>query len=313
MKSQPTIIFMGTPMIAATSLRALHASGFNVALVVTQPDRPSGRGRHCTPPAVKITAMELNYPFRQPQKVRDPVFIEELRSFSPDFLVVVAFGQILSQPLLDLPKRGPINVHGSLLPKFRGPAPIQWAIIRGERETGVTTMLMDRGVDTGDILLMERTPIAPTDTFETLHDRLAEMGAHLLVRTLNKLWTDELFPRAQSHDDATYAPLLQKNDGRIDWTLPAGHIDCLVRALNPWPGAFCFWNEQRLKLFKVAVIASSTAAPPGTVVPGFPDELRIATGHGQLSILEIQGASGKRLNVKDFLHGHHLSPGMLLN
>ena len=309
MSPSATIVFMGTPHFAVPSLRALHAAGFTVRLVVTQPDRPSGRGQKSAPPPVKQAALELGYAIDQTPKVREDAFIGRLKDIAPDFLVVVAFGQTLSQRLLDVPRYGPINVHASLLPRYRGPAPIQWAILRGEKETGITTMRMDRGVDTGDILLSARTPIHPHDTSATLHDRLAHLGAELLLETLDGLQRREIIPRAQNHPLATHAPMLKKSDGRIDWRLPAETIDRLVRAMIPWPGAYCFWETQRLKIFRTSVIAEAHQVEPGTVLPGFADELRVAAGQGQLSILEIQGASGKRLSIKAFLRGHPIAPG----
>jgi methionyl-tRNA formyltransferase len=313
MNHSATIVFMGTPEFAVPSLRTLHEAGFSILRVVTQPDRPSGRGRKPTPPPVKQTALELGYTVDQPLNVRDAGYVQQLKVTAPDFLVVVAFGQILSPAVLDVPRYGPINVHASLLPKYRGPAPIQWAILRGEKETGVTTMRMDHGVDTGDILLSARTLIDATDTSATLHDRLARMGAELLIETLNGLRQGELYPHAQKHDQATYAPMLKKGDGRIDWRKPAEKIDRLVRAMDPWPGAHCFLGEQRLKIYKTSVITAPHRAEPGMVLPGFADELRVAAGQDQIAILEIQGASGKRLDIKAFLHGHPLAPGALLH
>jgi methionyl-tRNA formyltransferase len=312
MNRSPRIVFMGTPEFAVPSLRALHEAGFTLLRVVTQPDRPCGRGRKPAPPPVKQTALALGYAVDQLLNVREAGYVRQLKALAPDFLVVVAFGQILSQALLEIPSYGPINVHASLLPKYRGPAPIQWSILRAEEETGVTTMRMDHGVDTGDILLSARTPIDPADTSATLHDRLARMGAELLIETLNGLWSGELYPHAQNHALATYAPMLKKSDGRIDWQKPAQQIDRLVRAMDPWPGAFCYLGAQRLKIFKTAVIAAPHRAEPGTVLPGFADELRVAAGQNQLAIVEIQGASGKRLDIKAFLHGHPIAPGTRL-
>lgn len=298
---------MGTPDFAVPTLRALNKAGYPVTLVATQPDRPKGRGRKLTPSPVKQTALELGYDISQPTNVRESWFVDQLRELAPDYLVVVAFGQILPLTILNIPQRGPLNVHASLLPKYRGPAPIQWALIRGETETGITTMLMDNGVDTGDILLTARTPINPTDTAESLHDRLALIGADLLIKTLRQSWAGTLFPTAQKHEHATYAPMLQKRDGHIDWHKSATELDAFVRAMTPWPGAFCFFNDRRLRLFHVKALDIPATQPPGTVEPGFPDELRIATGNGVLLILEIQGSSGKRMSVGDYLRGNPMS------
>lgn len=308
-----SIVFMGTPDFAVPSLEALHAAGFALPLVVTQPDRPKGRGRTPTPPPVKVAAQRLGCPILQPTTVRDAAFVDRLRDLNPDFLVVVAFGHILSRELLALPARTAVNLHASLLPKYRGPAPIQWALIRGETETGVTTMLMDTGVDTGDTLLSARTPIGPEDTAHTLHHRLAGLGAPLLVATVTRLMRGDLFPTAQKHADATYAPMLRKTDGRIPWELPARRIDALIRGVTPWPGAYCFRDDQRLKIIKARPLSTSAGdTAPGMVVPGFPDELRVATGDGCLCIEVIQGASGKQMAVQDYLRGHPLPAGTRL-
>ena len=310
-KKPPTIVYMGTPGFAVPALRALHDSPFDLLRVITQPDRPKGRGRKLTPSPVKVAAITHGYAVSQPENVRNAAFIDELGSISPDFLVVIAFGQILPAALLQVPRHGTINVHASLLPKYRGPAPIQWAIMRGETKTGVTTMLMDTGVDTGDILLSAETPIGPTDTAASLHDRLAEIGARLLVETIEKFLAGALFPRSQNQNEATYAPMLKKEAGRIQWANSARAIDAQIRAMTPWPGAYCIHQNKPCKIHQARAIAQAHSAAPGTVVAGFPDELRIATGNGQLCILEIQGASGKRMPIKQFLHGHPICPGEL--
>jgi methionyl-tRNA formyltransferase len=300
---------MGTPDFAVPTFHALHRSPYDLKLVVTQPDRPRGRGRRLAPPPVKQAALDLGYDVRQPDKIRDPGFMNLLESIAPDFLVVVAFGRILPSAVLGIPCRGAVNVHASLLPRLRGPAPIQWAILRGEARTGVTTMLMDVGVDTGDILLSAATAIDPEDTAATLHDRLAVMGADLLVETIRGVCSGDVLPRAQNHTQATFAPMLKKEDGRIQWNQPALSIDARIRAMTPWPGAYCFLDNKRYKIHRARPIAGVSISPPGTVVPGFPDELRIATGDGVLSILEIQGESGKRLPVEKFLRGNSITPG----
>lgn len=300
---------MGTPEFAVPSFKALHQSDFDLQLVVTQPDRPKGRGRRLAPPPVKEAAQTLNYRVLQPPDVRDQDFMGILKAITPDFLVVVAFGQILPAAILEIPRRGAINVHASLLPRYRGPAPIQWAIMRRETQTGVTTMMMDTGVDTGDMLLRTSTPIRSADTSATLHDRLAQMGADLLVETIHGVWQGTVYPRAQNHAQATYAPMLSKDNGRIDWQRSALTIDAQIRAMTPWPGAFCFFENKRFKIHKAHPIAGVSISPPGTVVPGFPDELRIATGDGVLTILEIQGESGKRMPIKQFLRGKPIALG----
>jgi methionyl-tRNA formyltransferase len=230
----------------------------------------------------------------------------------PDFFVVLAFGHILSENILELPRLGTINIHASLLPEYRGPAPIQWAIINGESQTGITTMLMDKGVDTGDILLSQKEPISPEDTAATLHDRLAACGADLLVETLQGFASKTIKPIPQDHRKATYAPLLKKQDGRIRWQKSADELDTFIRGMTPWPGAFTFHHKNRLKILKAAPIQENPTEPAGTIIEAFPDELCVATGKGVLSISEIQGPSGKRLGVADFLRGYKLPPGTVL-
>ena len=311
MGSQASIVYMGTPDFAVPALTALHTASFAVRLAITQPDQPKGRGRRLTPHPVKIAAQKLGIDVFQPPKVREPEAIALLRELAPDFIVVVAYGQILPRSILQIPKYGAINLHASLLPKFRGPAPIQWALMRGETETGVTTMLMDHGVDTGDILLSRKYPIAPNDTADTLHENMARIGADLLVETLRLRGQGLILPTIQDHTRATYAPMLKKQDGRIKWQLSAQELDAFIRAMASWPGAFCFLGEKRLKIFKACPVSTSMDADAGLAVPGFPDELLVATGRGVLSILEIQGASGKAMAIRDFLRGHPISPGAM--
>jgi len=301
------IIFMGTPDFAVPVLNALHENLYDVSLVVTQPDRPKGRGRKLIPPPVKSRAVELGYEVIQPESVKTDEFISKIKSIEPDWFVVVAFGHILPENILALPKKGAINIHASLLPKYRGSAPIQWAIINGETETGVTTMLMDKGMDTGDMLLSEKIDIMPDDTSDTLHDRLSILGADLLIKTLKNF--DTIIPVKQDHEQATYAPMLKKADGHINWKKSAKSLDEFIRGVTPWPGAFTFHEDKRLKILKAIPVPTESHEPPGTVVKGFSDELRVATGKGVLSILEIQWESGKRLLIKDFLCGYPISPG----
>jgi methionyl-tRNA formyltransferase len=304
------IVFMGTPDFAVPTLTALHNSSNHVVLVVTQPDRPKGRGRALIAPPVKEAAMTFGYPVIQPESVKTDEFEAQMRSASAEVFVVIAFGHILSEKLLSIPKFGAINVHASLLPKYRGSAPIQWGIINGEKETGVTTMLLDKGMDTGDILLIEKTPILPDDTSASLHDRLSLIGADLLLKTIDNI--ENIRSTPQDHGSATYAPILRKEDGHINWSIPAAKIETLIRGVTPWPGAFTFYGQKRLKIFKAAVIEQDTDLPPGTVIESFSDELRVATGKGLISIAEIQGESGKRLNIRDFLRGCPIAPGTVL-
>jgi len=311
-KKKFTIIFMGTPDFAVPALDLLSQEDYGVALVVTQPDRPKGRGRKLVPPPVKVKALELNLEVSQPSTLKSDKFTDQIKSIQPDFFLVIAFGHILSEKILQLPKFGAINIHASLLPKYRGPAPIQWAIINAEPYSGVTTMFMDKGMDTGNILLTKKEPILPEDTAATLHHRLANAGAELLIKTLKDFAANKIKPTPQDHSKATYAPLLKKQDGHINWQRPAEKLEPFIRGMTPWPGAFTFHNEKRLKIIKAAPISESVSEAAGTILKAFPDELRVATGKGALSILEIQGPSGKRLGIADFLRGYRLPPGTIL-
>jgi len=306
------IIFMGTPDFAVASLKALNQNGYEVSVVVTQPDRPKGRGRKIIPPPVKSAALCLGYNIIQPTSVKTDEFAEQMAAIKPDLYIVTAFGRILPENILAIPEIGAINLHASLLPKYRGSAPIQWAIINGEKKTGVTTMLMNKGLDTGDILLKDETEILQNDTSFILHDRLAEMGAELLIKTLRTIESDGLKPVPQDDERATYAPLLKKKDGYINWKLPADSIESFIRGVTPWPGAFTFLKDKRLKIFQAIATGNDIAEKPGKVIKAFPGDLIVATGEGTLSILEIQSASGKRLPVKNFLQGNNIPPGTML-
>jgi len=306
------IIFMGTPQFSVPGLQALHQNGYEIAMVVTQPDRPRGRGRRVTPSPVKQTALDLGISVIQPSFIKTPEFADQIKSLNPDFQVVIAYGKILPENVLALPRIGTINIHASLLPRLRGAAPIQWAVINGEAVTGVCSMLMDKGMDTGDVLLTAEEAIEPGDTAGTLHDRLAVKGARVLIDTLNAYSENTIQPMPQDHNLATYAPLLTKDDGLINWNKSAKSLENFIRGVTPWPGAYTFWGDKRLKIFSSTPITSDISEPPGKVLVGFPDELRVATGDGVLSILEIQGASGKRLPIKEFLRGHPIQPGTIL-
>ena len=303
---------MGTPEFAVPSLKALHESHHHITLVVTQPDRPKGRGRNVIPPPIKTLASNLNLPIMQPQSLKTKEFEDLVTSLKPDFIIVVAYGQILTENILSFPRLGTINVHASLLPKYRGPAPINWAIINGEHETGVTTMLMEKELDTGDILLTAKEPITAQDTAQALHDRLAAIGAKLLVKTIEAFANDIISPTPQDHSKATYAPLPNTSNGQLDWKKPAKTLELFIRGMTPWPGTFTFHENNRLKIYKAIPVSKNFQESPGTVLESFPDELEIATGDDALSILEIQGPSGKRLAIKDFLHGYQLQPDTML-
>jgi methionyl-tRNA formyltransferase len=312
-KKKFRIIFMGTPLFSVPALKALHENGYDIARVVTQPDRPKGRGRKVSPSAVKATALDLGYRILQPSSIKTTEFNDLIAQQKPDFLVVIAFGKILPENVLALPRFGTINVHASLLPKYRGPAPIQWAVINGDKETGVCTQLMEKELDTGDLLLSVHETIKPDDTAGDLHDRLALKGATVLIDTLKGLADKTIQPVNQDHSLATYAPMLTKDDGLINWNQPAESLESFIRGVTPWPGAYTFLGDKRLKIFKSRPIPTETTAPTGTVLQGFPDELRIATAKGVLTVEEIQGASGKRLSIKDFLRGHQIKPGAVLS
>lgn len=303
---------MGTPPFAVPSLQALHENGYDIGMVVTQPDRPRGRGRKVAPPAVKALALDLEYRVLQPPSIKTADFLDLVAELKPDFLTVVAFGKILPENLIALPRFGTINVHASLLPQYRGPAPIQWAVINGESETGVCTQMMEKELDTGDLLLSAKETIKPTDTAGELHDRLAVKGARLLIETLKGLADKTIKPLPQDHSQATYAPMLSKDDGLINWNQSAESLEAFIRGVTPWPGAHTHLDNKRLKIFKSRPVEGEFSGSPGTVLKGFPDELRIATANGALSIEEIQGESGKRLPIKDYLRGHPITPGSVL-
>jgi len=313
MKKKARIIFMGTPEFAVPALRDLHKNGQDVALVVTQPDRPKGRGRKVIPPPVKEVAVSFGYEINQPASIRTDEFANHMAKYKPDIIVVVAYGHIIPKNILAIPKIATINIHASLLPKYRGPAPIQWAIINGEKETGVTIILMDEGLDTGDILLSSKVEIFPDDTSGTLHDRLSALGADLLIQTIKSFETGNINPIPQDHTQATYAHILKKNDGRMNWEMPAQTLEAFIRGMTPWPGAFTFHGNKRLKIFKARPIIIDTVEIPGTVIKRFPDELCVATGKGVLSLIKIQSESGKRLLIKDFLRGYKIPPGTVLS
>lgn len=306
------IVFMGTPQFSVPSLLALLMSKDQVVGVVTQPDRPKGRGQNIIPSPVKAICEREHIPVLQPLKMKAPEFLDALRAWTPDVIAVTAFGRILPPVILTLPPRGCINVHGSLLPKYRGAAPVQWAIIRGERETGITTMLMDEGMDTGAMLLQERVPIHPDDTAGTLAPKLAAAGGRLLIETLGQLKAGTLRPQPQDHSLATMAPLLKKEDGLVDWTLPAKDIANRVRGLSPWPGAYTSVNGERWNLWRVDAKEASPSKAAGTITKVTRDRIEVTTGEGILHILEIQPSNSRRMTVAQYLSGHRLSEGTTL-
>jgi methionyl-tRNA formyltransferase len=304
---------MGTPDFAAASLEALLKSDDSVVGIVTQPDRPKGRGQILTPSPVKLLAQREQIPLLQPLKMKDPEFLQSLASWKPDLIAVAAFGRILPPAILSLPPRGCINVHGSLLPKYRGAGPIQWAIINGEIETGITTMLMDEGMDTGAMLLQESIPITADDTAGTLSPRLAELGGRLLVETIARLKAGTLLPQQQDSSRATLAPLLKKEDGAIDWGLSATALANRIRGLSPWPGAHTtVAGGGSWTLWKALALPGPTTRPPGEIVTVTREAIHVATGEGILAVMELQPANSRRMAISQYLSGHPVAVGSQL-
>jgi methionyl-tRNA formyltransferase len=326
------IIFLGTAELSCASLQALAGNPqFQIAAVVTQPDRPKGRDLKPQPSPVKSLALRLGLPVLQPERARDEKFIAGLRALQPDLIIAVAYGQILPPAILDLPRHGCLNVHTSLLPKYRGAAPIQWAIANGDTETGVTIMKMDVGLDTGDIIAMRRTPIQPEDNSATLHDRLAQLGAELLVQTIPDYVAGKIQPRPQPAAGASHAAKIKKEDGRIDWNRPAREIWNRLRAFTPWPGAFTFLRSaehqlgvnlptpkraesvlgapkpQLLKIWKVEIVERSGRA--GEILSADKTGIVVGCGEHALRILELQREGGRRMSAAEFLAGHVLKVG----
>ncbi|MRR54396.1 MAG: methionyl-tRNA formyltransferase [Deltaproteobacteria bacterium] len=304
------VVFMGTPAFACPALQRLIDRGEEILAVVTQPDRPKGRGQKFLPPPVKELAERHDLPVLQPLKVRAPEFIDTLRELQPDLIVVVAFGQILPKALLEVPKHGCINVHASLLPRYRGAAPINYCIINGENETGVTTMLMDVGLDTGDMLVKKVTPVDPEEDTQSLHDRLSLLGADSLDETLDLLRAGNLIPEKQDDSLSCYAPMLKKEDGQIDWTAESRVIKNLVRGMNPWPGAYTYLDGKFLKIYRVRT--GPGTGIPGTVLEAGKDGIEVACGGGSVILEELQLEGKKRLPVREFLAGCRIDPGTIL-
>jgi methionyl-tRNA formyltransferase len=304
------VVFMGTPVFAVPTLEKLFAAGYEVPLVVTQPDRAKGRGGALAAPPVKEAARRLGLEVYQPERVRRPEAQARLAEIKPDCMVVVGYGQIIPQSVIDIPPHGIINVHASLLPKYRGAAPIQWAIINGETRTGVTTIRIDAGLDTGDMLRKAETDIGPDETAVELSTRLSEMGANLLVATLSGLESGTIVPVRQDSAQATLAPILKKEDGRIDWTRPAAEIHNRVRGLLPWPGAYTSFRNQILHVWKARVVAGD-GDTPGRLRPG----KKMIAGCGEasaLELLEVQLEGRKRMSGDAFANGQHLSENEFL-
>lgn len=307
------VVYMGTPEFAVPCLDRLVAEQYEVVAVVTQPDRPKGRGQKLAASPVKEAALRHGLPVLQPEKIKKPGFIEQLAGLRPDVIVVVAFGQFLPKVLLDLPPLGCVNVHASLLPKYRGAAPIHWAVINGEEVTGVTTMFMDVGMDTGDMILKASVPLLPDETTGELHDKLKSLGADVLAATLQQL-ADGIAPRIpQDNGEATYAPLLTRGMERIDWKKPAQAVHNMVRGLNPWPGAYCLHNEKPLKVWRTEVWRGGTAAClPGRISWLAEDGIVVATGPGSIELREVQPESKRRMGAGEYIRGYGLHVGEIL-
>ena len=304
------IIFMGTPDFAAASLEALIDSRHEIQAVVTQPDKPKGRKGELTPSPVKVVAEEKGIKVYQPLKVRDEEFVKTLRAYNPDVIVVVAFGQIIPLSILQMPKFGCVNIHGSLLPKYRGAAPIQWAVLDGEKETGITTILMDEGIDTGDILLKKTIQIDTDETSGSLFDKLMALGAETILETLDELEKGNLTPTKQGESPTAYAKMLTKAMGLIDFTKSAKELDCFVRGMDPWPSAYTLLSGKTLKLWKVRAVEKSGKA--GSVIEIGKESFTIACGEGAIEVLEVQLEGKKRMSAGDFLKGSTLNKGQEL-
>lgn len=312
------VVFMGTPDFSVGALESLIEAGHQVAAVVTQPDKPKGRGKEVQMTPVKTCAQKHGIPVFQPVKIREPEAVETLRGYQADIFVVAAFGQILTEEILGMSRYGCVNIHASLLPRYRGAGPIQWAIINGEKITGVTIMQMDKGIDTGDMLLKTEVPIASDETGDTLHDKLAAAGARLIVEALAKIEAGDVTPVRQNDADSCYAKMLHKSMGKIDWQMEAEKLDCLIRGLISWPGASTVYRGKNLKIWQEEVASAEEmatgagfmdSATPGTVVRVDRDAFYVQTGQGVLKILAVQPEGKKRMAVKDFLLGYPVKPG----
>lgn len=307
---------MGTPEFAVPSLDMLFQEGYEIAAVVTQPDKPKGRGNKMAMPPVKEVALEKGIKVLQPEKVKTAEFISELKELNPDLLVTAAYGKILPKDVLDIPKSGCINVHGSLLPKYRGAAPLQWSIILGEKVTGVTTMFTDVGMDTGDMLLKSEIMIPDEMTAGELHDKMAAVGADVLKKTLKMLEAGTLHRAPQNNGEATYAPMIRKETGKIDWTKGAGEIYNLVRGTDPWPGAYTFYKGERMRIWKTGITEEdsiSAGCLPGKIVKVSKEGILVCTGgEGLIHIREIQFDSSKRMPVGEYIRGHEINEGEVL-
>lgn len=303
------VIFMGTPDFAVGTLEAIINAGYEVVLVVSQPDKAVGRSKALKYTPVKACAIEHNIPVYQPEKVRSPECIAHLKEYGPDIIIVEAFGQIIPKAILDIPPYGCINVHASLLPKYRGAAPIQWAVINGDKVTGVTTMRMDEGLDTGDMIMKEEVVLAADETGGSLFERLSATGAELCVKTMEAILSDTAVYTPQDSSKATHTAKIHKELGCIDWTKSAQNIECLIRGLDPWPSAYTRIDDKTLKIWKAEIVSGEKEAAPGCIVKINKDSIWVQTGNGILSLLEVQLAGKKRMAVESFLNGYTVEEG----
>jgi methionyl-tRNA formyltransferase len=306
------LVFLGTPAFAVPTLERILAAGHEVLAVYTQPDRPKGRGGELAAPPVKVAAVARSLPVQQPERIKRPESLAHLESLRPDAIVVVGYGQIIPQSIIDVPPLGIINVHASLLPKYRGAAPVQWAIARGESITGVTTMRIDAGLDTGGILLMRETPISPGETAIELGARLSIMGADLLVETLDGLSADAIVPRKQESSQATLAPILRREDGVIDWNLSASEVYNRVRGFLPWPGAYTRFRGEGLHVWRAVLSEAGSSARPGSLSVGERRVLVACGGGTSLELLEVQLEGRKRISVEAFINGQRIGHNEVL-
>lgn len=311
MSAPLSLIFAGTPEFSVPALEALVASRHRVLAVYTQPDRPAGRGQQVTMSAVKHCALKHQLPVEQPQTLKDPAAVARLAQWSADLMIVVAYGLLLPKQVLDVPRLGCVNIHASLLPRWRGAAPIQRAIQAGDKESGVTIMQMDEGLDTGPMLLERVTPIAPRETGGTLHDRLSTLGAEAVLEAIEALAAGTAQPREQPKEGATYAAKIRKEEALIDWSKSAIEIDRLVRAFNPWPIAETRWNGQQLRVWEALPLDKKTSTAPGTVVATSSAGIEVATGDGTLQLTRVQAAGRKAMPAADFLRAHRLEGAVL--
>lgn len=306
------IVYMGTPEFAVPALKAIFDKGFQIPLVISQTDKPRGRGNKLQPTPVKETAINLGLRVHQPEKVNDVETIELIKSVKPDFIIVAAYGQILKEELLSIPKYGCLNIHASLLPKYRGAAPINWAIINGDSITGVTIMKMEKGLDSGPMILKVETKIDDDDTAEELHDRLSIMGAELIIQAIDDIMNGKASFIPQNHGESSYAPMLYKNSGRIDWSKSSNKIRDLIRGLIPWPNAFTIYKDERVRILKADSVKQNHNIPPGTIVKADKEGIKVAAGDGFVIIKQLQFPNKNPMEVSAYLLGNKIENGYVL-